>query len=240
MDILYILGSGSKWDNNEIKYSLRSLEKHGQNYDRIFITGEKPKFINNKIIYNYQPDKYIGCINHLLKVLWTFQNTDISDDILLNYDDNFFIKNVDISNYPSYYKREMLPDMFTISNRHTKSLLYTKNILLSLGKPIKDFAVHCPIIYNRQKFYDFYEIFKKYIDINNKDFGLSVRIAYLNSLYIVGEYMPDCKIKRNITKKEIELVIKNRSIFSISNNITKGGITEFLQDNFPNKSKWEL
>lgn len=239
MDILYILGSGSKWNNNEIKYSLRSLEKYGQNYNRVFITGEKPNFINEKIIYNYYPDKFLPQVNHLLKVLYTFQKTDISDDTLINYDDNFFLKDVDIANYPYYYKRELLPDTFSISNTHTRSMIYTKDILKSLNKPIKDFEVHCPIIYNRYKFYDFVEKFQRYND-RQKTVALSSRSAYLNNLAIEGEYHSDVKIKKIITKQEVELIVKNQNVFSISNNATKGGIAEFLQENFPNKSKWEI
>ena len=28
MDIVYCLGNGSKWDNNELRYSLRSVERY--------------------------------------------------------------------------------------------------------------------------------------------------------------------------------------------------------------------
>ena len=44
MDIVYILGNGSKFNNEEIRYSLRSLEKF-VNFDRVFIVGECPKFL---------------------------------------------------------------------------------------------------------------------------------------------------------------------------------------------------
>jgi len=239
MDILYILGSGSRWNNNELRYSLRSLEKHGKNYNRLFLTGEKPDFMKDNVIYNYQPDKHIGCINHFLKVLWTFQNTDISDDILLNYDDNFFIKNVDISTCPFYYRAEVIPEAFTVNNKHTRSLLFTKQILKSLDKPVKNFEVHCPIIYNRHKFYEFAYKFTKFIDFNDKQKGLLPRSCYLNNFEVAGKYISDCKIKKIISKQEIELAIKGRDIFSISGNVISGGIVEFLKENYPNKSRWE-
>ena len=49
IDVVYILGDGSKWGNNEIKYSLRSLEKYGKNIRDVYICGNKPYFVNNKI-----------------------------------------------------------------------------------------------------------------------------------------------------------------------------------------------
>jgi len=240
VDVLYILGNGSKWDNNELRYSLRSLEKHGNGYNRVFVTGYTPDFLNSNVIYNYHSDNYAPNINHLMKVLWTFQNTDISDDILLNYDDNFFVKDIEVEEYPFYFKREELPDTFPISNIHTRSLLYTKKILKQLNKPTKDFAVHCPIIYNRQKFYDFIDVFKEYIKLDNRETSISVRCAYLNNIGVVGEYLKDLKIIGITSINDIEEKIKDRNIFSIGENIQKGRIIDFLKMNYPNKSKWEI
>ena len=50
MDILYVVGTGSKWDNNELRYSLRSIDKYGINIDRVFIVGTKPDFCDGKSI----------------------------------------------------------------------------------------------------------------------------------------------------------------------------------------------
>lgn len=239
MDVLYILGKGSRWNNNELRYSLRSLEKHLRGYTRIFITGEKPEFINDEVIYNYYPDEYLPNLNHLYKVLATFKLTDISDDILLNYDDNFFVSDVGIKDYPYYYKREVLPDSFPITNIHTRSMMATKKILQELNKPIKDFAVHCPIRYNRHHFYDFVKAFDKYIDKNNKQASISVRCAYTNNLEIKGEYLADLKFNKSLTMQDIEQKIKGRNVFSTSDNIQSGNTIDFLQQRFPNKSRWE-
>ena len=40
MDVVYILGKGSVWKDNEIRYSLRSIEKHLTGFDRVFIVGQ--------------------------------------------------------------------------------------------------------------------------------------------------------------------------------------------------------
>ena len=48
MDILYVVGRGSTWNNNELKYSLRSIAKNGINVDRVFIVGYIPDFINRE------------------------------------------------------------------------------------------------------------------------------------------------------------------------------------------------
>lgn len=238
MDILYILGNGSRWNNNEIKYSLRSLEKHGQNYDRVFITGEKPHFINDNIIYNYCPDSHIPTITHFNKVLHTFKNTDISDNILLMYDDIFFKKSVDIEKYPYYYKRE-IPANYKVNNFYTNALTFTRNLLLKLGKPIKDFDIHTPIIYNRQKFYEMEKIVKQNFNFNNpKSVGVAVRSLYCNFHNIEGELKADLKISENLTELKIEQTLKNESVFSIANAIYNN-MMKYLAKTYPQKSKWE-
>lgn len=35
IDVLFILGTGSKFGNEELKYSLRSLETYAKDFDRI-------------------------------------------------------------------------------------------------------------------------------------------------------------------------------------------------------------
>ena len=42
MDVLYYIGAGSMRQNIELRLSLRSLEKHGKNIDRVFLVGNKP------------------------------------------------------------------------------------------------------------------------------------------------------------------------------------------------------
>ena len=49
MDMLYILGNGSKHDNQELRWSLRSLEKYGRNVGSIAIVGEPPEWLSPEV-----------------------------------------------------------------------------------------------------------------------------------------------------------------------------------------------
>jgi hypothetical protein len=239
MDVLYILGNGSRWNNNEIKYSLRSLEKHAKNVGRVFITGEKPDFINDKIIYNYFPDDRIATINHFNKVLFTFKNTDISDNILLNYDDNFFIKDANIEKYPYFYSKNEISANYHINTFYTNSLTFTRNLLLKLKKPIKDFSVHTPIVYNRQKFYEMEEIIKEHCNFDNpRSVGVSVRSLYCNLNDIKGKIRADLKFHRDLPIFEIEKRLENESVFSTSDRIYDD-MANYIFKTYPEKSRWE-
>ena len=48
ISVVYPLGTGSKWQNNELRYSLRSLSKISGIGD-VFIVGEKPDWVRNVI-----------------------------------------------------------------------------------------------------------------------------------------------------------------------------------------------
>ncbi len=52
IDLVYILGKGSKWSDNEIRFSLRSIEKYFD-YRKIFIIGEKPESLLESRIYRH-------------------------------------------------------------------------------------------------------------------------------------------------------------------------------------------
>lgn len=239
MDILYILGNGSRWRNNEIKYSLRSLQKYAKNIGRIFITGENPNFINDNVIYTPYIDKHIPTINHYNKVLHTFKNTDISDNILLMYDDIFFLKDINIEKYPYYYKNDLIPANYKFNTFYTNANLFTRNILLKLNKPIKDFSIHVPIIYNRQKFYEMEKIIQEYCNFDNpRSIGLSIRSLYCNLNNIKGTFKSDLKINQNLIKYEIEELLKNKDVFSTSDRIYDD-MANYIFKKYPEKSRWE-
>jgi hypothetical protein len=45
LDLVYTLGTGSQWQNNEIRYSIRSIIKNLTGYRNIYIIGETPTFL---------------------------------------------------------------------------------------------------------------------------------------------------------------------------------------------------
>lgn len=59
MDVLYILGSGSPFNNDELRYSLRSLEKNGVNVSRVIVVGENPGFLSENVEY-YHVKEFSG------------------------------------------------------------------------------------------------------------------------------------------------------------------------------------
>ena len=234
IDVVYILGDGSKWGNNEIKYSLRSLEMYGKNIKDVYICGNKPYFVNNKIKWVEAYDIGYASVNHWFKVRKFFKNTDV-DKVLYMMDDIFFTKEFDAENYP-YYIRGNLVNAEKGEPSYSICLSNTKEVLEGMNKPIKNFEVHCPIIYEKNKFLDLTDIFnslrKQY------QYFVGVRSLYANYYNIDGIRTDDVKIRsKNYHKKD--KLMNTLDCFSISDEIIKMGMDKILEEKYPNKSRFE-
>ena len=130
IDILYIISDKmSKNYDIELQCSLRTLHKYVPDVHRVFITGRLPDFIDKKkVIFTQAED--IGCpmINHWNKVNETIKNTNIGKKFVLMYDDIFFTKTVELTEYPHFQKGK-LGECFDGGWEYQKSLKKAKKWL---------------------------------------------------------------------------------------------------------------
>ena len=189
IDVLYVLGSGSIYDNLELRLSLRCLEANGRRFNRIFVVGVKPEWIQN-IFYIPEKDNLTREKNTFKKVL-TACRSDISDEFLFMNDDFFMMKEFDAETYPYFVTGKVVginrPSRYQKIQNKTLSLLESRGI-----SPVLDFRGHCPIRYNKEKFLSMEEFFNKSL---NSDVGYSHRILYGN-LFVkeVCSGVKDCKL----------------------------------------------
>lgn len=225
IDLLYIKGSKSINNDDELRYSLRSL-RFVKDKGRVFITGECPSFVQNII---HTPAKDIGCrtINHWWKVKQTILSTDIGENFVLMYDDIFFIKEVELSNYP-YYNRGLIKDHKTGTSSYIENLKEAQRVLMKMNKPTVDYTLHIPCIYNREKFLqmDFYE---EYL---NKPIAPSVRCMYGNLNFENTPYREDLKIRSKSDK------IGDVDCFSTADD-TFNNVLPMLKGLFPRECEYE-
>lgn len=225
IDVVYIKGVQSYNKDKELRYSLRSLSKI-KDLGRVFITGECPSFVKNVI---HTPAKDIGCkmINHWWKITQTILQTDISDNFVLMYDDIFFTKELFIGQYPAYNRGEL--------NQHnTGTPLYRKNLeeaerlLVEKGYNTKNFELHIPIIYNKEKFLQLQDIYERYKD---KKIAPAVRSMYGNLFIKDSPYREDLQL--NVKNVNI-----NKECFSTSDSTFKYALN-YLEKEYPEECKYE-
>jgi len=195
-NLLYILGSGSKWQNNEIRYSIRSAEKYVGNLGRVFIVGEFPKFLsrkNKKITYIEVHDFTSHKLrNAIRKLRIAVMNPDVPENFILMNDDFFFMKPMRV--LPLWH-RGFMKD--TVAQHETKGGYYFMALqdtynMLSFTCKIKnplDYEVHTPMHFEKSKLYETLALAEKLND------EVLIRSLYANMYNLGGEYRDDVKLK---------------------------------------------
>ena len=238
MDVVYILGSGSKWGNNELRYSLRSLERHFK-HGKVFIVGERPDWLQN-IIHIKVEDSFANVHggkykNVMRKTIAACQDERVSESFVLMNDDFFFLQDTEtIPPYTLGTLQEQI-DKYRSNNRNQygNALLRTKRLLETYGiKDAPSYAVHYPIVYDKQKFLQMTE------EINWLEKPCSWRTLYGNLFSIGSVERKDPKANNEEDLEEffnIEL-----DFISISDGVAQLPVFQkWLQERFPEPSMYE-
>jgi hypothetical protein len=237
IDILIPLGKGSRHDDIELRYCLRSIEKYLLGYGNVFIVGEKPDWIQNVIHIPCKDDpngwqraynicrKIMTGINYLEKIC-------LSDNFLFFNDDHFLLKPHLAAEFPYYHRGPVNTKPYENNRPQVKQMMNTVKLY---DHQILDFDIHCPILYNK-------ELFKiAFAGKKWPEYGYGIKSLYCAEYEINGRYIDDCKIDEALPKERIMERLEHRQWFSIGDNaFRKGGqIKEVLQELFPDKSKFE-
>lgn len=90
-DLLYILGSGSRWDDNEIRFSLRSAVENFP-FNDVVVVGERPPWMQG-VAHIPHPDNHRSpAKNTMEKLEVALQSVDLGKHFVLMNDDFFFLK----------------------------------------------------------------------------------------------------------------------------------------------------
>lgn len=234
MDIVYI-NTKTIWKNNEIKYSLRSLDKLVTGVDNVYVIGYKPDFLSDLVIHVPYPDKFENkATNIMMKVLTATEVPELSDDFLLLNDDYFFMNPIDAPTYPHYWKCDLSHTIQIQRNEYQKHVIPTCKALLDKKLPTKNFDVHKPIIYNKKLFQ---EVINQYNW--NIPWGYILRSIYCNTLGIEGVQRPDDKINHSHVPENWERMTKHLDCFSVGDQSEDQYLLSFLNKKFPEPSKYE-
>lgn len=205
-------------DYTELRYSLRSVEKHLPNMEVAIVGSRLPEWITN-ITHINLPDipgrKQLSIRRKILAGL------EYSGEIFFINDDHFLLKQADPKNYPYYYSG-YLP------TGETGGKLLMEQ-LKAQGRPIKHFDMHTPIRYERSKF--------KELEVFGGD--CIIKSMYCNYHEIEGEEMPDLKINKKTDENLIREKLKNVKVFSTG----PAGLQSclpILEELYPTKSRFEL
>ena len=233
MDVLYLLGSGSVWENNEIRFSLRSAEKNILDLGRVFIVGELPDFLCN-VEHLAFPDMFgAKWKNAYTKTLFACKNPDLSDDFLLMNDDFFILKPIEASSYPFYYSKVVPIKNSLREARFQNTTGLTASVLPKKIKTFLNFAVHRPVRINK----------KMYLDMPAPDLnmvGFSPRAFYCNYYGCVGVGYHEQNLSPSMTEQQFEKWASEYTDISIFSQTSRNPVfQQWIQKKFPKPSRFE-
>lgn len=152
MDALYILGTGSEWNNNEIRYSLRSLEEN-TDIRRVVIVGSCPLWLKN---VEHIPARDMGRnkIRNTIEKLRIASESGLLDGEFLRMNDDFYF-NEPHSTFPLYARRrlhETVKKQQGGDNYYKTATRRTMELLNGAGFDNPwDYSVHFPLVMTAAK-----------------------------------------------------------------------------------------
>lgn len=248
MDIIYTLGTGSNWSNNEIRFSIRSLFKNLKGFRNIYIIGEKPDFLlydteidGHSIFHMPFPDLYghrNADGNIIAKLLHAAQNDDISDDFIFINDDNYFLKPIRVEDVKPFHKgniNEVDPQDFL--GIWGKRLGRTRMHLSQAGINPLHFDHHAPFPMKKSLMIRTYMPFDFMTDI-----GLTVKSIYGSIHYPDAPRMNDEKVmfRARFELKYIRARCTNCLYLAHNDDGLTSSMKYFLFENFPVPSDFEI
>jgi hypothetical protein len=229
-DLVYVLGRPALWGHNELRFSIRSAEKYLK-FNRLFIYGYKPTFINSKTnVIFMEDDKGHKYKNVAYKVKTLLKDENLSENIIYMNDDFFLLKEYEKIPYLWNKKIKEWVDKYP----EYKGKYYNNICKLYESFPEgKFFETHFPIIYNRKKAVD---VIEKY----NLDITLMLRSYYSNEYEKKLDNIEESKDYKIKNVSELNEFVKNGTFISCSNMIaTSSEFKRFLMTKFSKPSSYE-
>jgi hypothetical protein len=242
VDVVYVLGSGSKWYNNEIRYSIRSIQQNLSGYRKIFVVGADPGFLTGVIhvpcndIYRGNADGNI--IHKILHLIKTTGN-QLTDEFVFMSDDQFFLMPFDARDLKLYYCVDMaqVPDTYFPNLTWRNRLKHTRDYLIAGGKTAYNFDVHIPVLFNK-------ELFSAIFSSCNYATGAGYTIVsvYANNLQngvpvkLSGE---KAEFFRPMSLADINYFAQSATFLAINDSGLNPSMKEFLENQFPKPSIYE-
>lgn len=231
--IIIPLGTGSRWNNTELRFALRSIEKHLTEYGDVFIIGEYPSWLQNCIHIPATDIEQTWAKerNIFNKIMLACEDPRVTDDFMFMNDDHFLLQDYVANQFPFYYDG-LLSEKLTVTDyKHTVKNTHE----WFLGAPVDYLDIHCPILYNKKKF----EWCVPMADWS-KPYGYCIKSVYTYINGFVGSpRCPDLKINQPLPYAEIIKLIAGRPWFSIGDAARQGDMLQVLEDLYSVKSKYE-
>jgi hypothetical protein len=236
-DIVIPIGDGSSWNDNELRYCLRAVDKYAKDIGNVYLIGRKPSWVRNvnHIHVTDTPGPENKERNICNKVLAACNDARITPEFIFMNDDHFLLS--EIPPLPFYYQQNLEASLVRrqIQDQYWNALNNTHRALVKEGFRTVNFDIHCPIIYDKEAFKQVMAMYDWTIPC-----GYVIKSLYCNTLEVTGMLEMDLKIKHRLNCFQLEALTKDRKFFSIDDMAICADMTTYLDYLYPDKSRYEL
>jgi hypothetical protein len=248
IDVVYTLGTESKCEDLELRYSLRSLSLF-KDLGKVFIVGHLPKWIKRDTVIHIPAfDPYLANkdANLISKLILACFDERLSEDFLWFSDDQVLLRECDVNLFQTplidniHLRRLIVPGARL--NRWLTRLKRSKEILIERGYKYDCYESHTPYLLNK-KLYP--KILLSY-DYGSAE-GYLGNTLYFNTLFDTLDMSGIENTEQRLMKLEVEhssvqeIELKRNSKFFL--NYTDRAINKnlfvFLETLFPETSIFE-
>lgn len=214
--ILYTIGKGSTWNNNELRFSLRSMEMHYGKAD-VIIVGHLPEWCKN-VHHIPMQDTPRRNYNIFAK---TAKGFEVASEFIQCSDDHYMLADTDFATYYSngLLKEKKYPGAYGQITAHTAASFPDG----------KYYNLHVPMRMNADRFEPL-----NYLPWERREF--LTKSAYAYGLPSVE--MDDCKLRGHVRSFSIDAFTRDRKFLS-SSSIVPHDLRVWLDKRFPHKSIYE-
>ncbi len=251
-DVVYVLGRGSQWADNEIRYSIRSFKKHFKDLRNIVVVGQRPAWMHGVIHIPFADNLNINKDARMIqKIAAACKDTRVSDRFIFCTDDTFLNAPLSFSDFKGwhdgaimYNAEEDLRDHRGVDNEDVIPSAWfdwvysTGEELKRRGLPDNNYdRSHCPQPIDKD---EFLSVIKEW-NYTKKRYTCSN--LYLNcSTIFPGENISgyNGKVYTSMTNEELTKYLEDKLVWNVNDN----GLTEVVKDKlqvlYPDPSKYEI
>jgi len=207
MTLLYILGTGTKHDNIELRWSLRSVAQFALGIDRIVVAGNPPEWLSGDVERcHYQ--QHLNRTNRNIPdtAFAAVKSLGLTGDVVLGYDDCILTAKTDFRFLPLMCRAWSLPSVpANPNNGYFRALVETRKFLIDNDMPSIDFEQHAFKVFSADSLMRHADLVRRSID--DSMFGVTADCLFSNLTLKDGPNRPvvfrkDMKL-RKVTEAEL-------------------------------------
>ena len=235
----------------ELRYSLRSIEKYFKFDFRVVLVGDMPEWLNSSDVLYIPHERVEGICDNTLydaitKQLIFCDHPDTSMYFIRMYDDIYILNDVDIlevGRFKAMYHSTEFPDRNGV---WWHQLYHTREVLEQKGYTVWNTETHLPELFNKEKLrwvIDAYSALEKRLLLStlyfNTFFPYSIPLRFSKDFAI--QFYDDIDNDFYTSSRgDIPAKCKGKTYLNHNNAGLTPAVQNFLTHKFPTKSRYEL